>query len=241
MLKPSSRAFPDLAANEFVCIRFAGAFGLNVPNVNLGSIGRPVLIVDRFDREIEKDGGITRLHQVDACQALGTMPDRKYQSDGGPGFSDISDLIRSVCTSPLRDLEALVKVALFNLLIGNCDAHGKNFSFLHRSGEINLSPFYDLVSTTVYPGLTTNLSMRFGSQYSIALVGIDDLSRFAKDIGVRLGMVKDSLSSLKEAAPAAWDTVTSVPEFENYHNLVETIHRDWEIRVGRLWRDKGVL
>ena len=54
------------------------------------------------------------------------MPDRKYEADGGPSFAAISGIIRQHVMAPLEDIEALMRAALFNLLVGNCDAHGKN-------------------------------------------------------------------------------------------------------------------
>ncbi len=83
------------------------------------------------------------------------MPERKYQTDGGPGFPEMALLIRKACRAPLVDLERLMDIALFNALVGNCDAHGKNFSLLYRDGYVGLAPFYDLLSTTYWPELDT--------------------------------------------------------------------------------------
>ncbi|PKL76424.1 MAG: hypothetical protein CVV27_10325 [Candidatus Melainabacteria bacterium HGW-Melainabacteria-1] len=160
-----------------------------------------MLILERFDRARAADGGIARLHQEDFCQALGIMPDRKYQADGGPGFTDLVRVIRRACTAPIIDIELLVGIALFNLLVGNCDAHGKNFSLLHRENRNGLSPFYDLVSTTMWPELDTKLSMRFGKEYRLDKNERADLAVFAADLGVKAILVTQRLDSLIEAAP----------------------------------------
>lgn len=165
-------AFRDIVANEYACLRLASEFGLPVPVAGIAEIGRPVLVIERYDRVRLPDGAISRLYQEDSCQALGVMPERKYQSDGGPGFSDPFRLIRGACTAPIHDLELLVGIALFNLLVGDCDAHGKNFSLLHREDTIGLAPFYDLVSTTCWPELDTKLSMRIGKEYGLHRVDL---------------------------------------------------------------------
>ena len=77
------------------------------------------------------------------------------------------------------DIESLVRGCLFNVLVGNCDAHGKNFSILYGPGGPSLAPFYDLLSTTAYPGLECRLSMKVGKEYRIDDVGADDLGLFA--------------------------------------------------------------
>ena len=85
-------------------MHFAAFLGLTVPNVELSDIGKPGLIVERYDRRSDSEGPLPRLHQEDFCQALGIMPDRKYQVDGGPGFADMATLIRRACSAPPADL-----------------------------------------------------------------------------------------------------------------------------------------
>jgi serine/threonine-protein kinase HipA len=234
ILKPASTAFPDLVANEFFCMRLAAALGLAVPKVELKVIGRPVLVIDRYDRAWTDSGAIERIHQEDFCQALGIMPDRKYETDGGPGFSEIAKIIRQSCFAPLRDIEALICVALFNFLVGNCDAHGKNFSLLYSETGIRLAPFYDLVSTMVYPELSAKLSMRMGNEYRPDRIKSSELERFARDIGVRPRLVENSLSELGLAASVAWDKIGRLPELADHTDLVMNIRRGWEERIGQV-------
>jgi len=234
ILKPASPAFPDIVANEYICLRLAEALVLPVPKAEIVDMGRSVLILERFDRARAADSNVMRLHQEDFCQALGIMPDRKYQADGGPGFSDLARVIRRACTAPIIDIELLVGIALFNLLVGNCDAHGKNFSLLHRENRKGLSPFYDLVSTTMWPELDTNLSMRFGKEYRLERIERSDLAVFAADLGVKAILVTQRLDSLIEAAPAAWESVFSLKELESHHDLIQRMRNDWKKRAARL-------
>ena len=234
ILKPASSAFPDIVTNEFTCLKLAEVFGLPVPKAEILNFGIPILVAERFDRISKEDGSVARLHQEDFCQALGIMPDRKYQADGGPGFADIVRVLRRASTSPIIDLELLIKIALFNLLIGNCDAHGKNFSLLYRENKCGLSPFYDLVSTTLWPELDTKLSMRFGKKYKLEKIDRSDLAVFAQDLSVKTVAVTERLESLLAAAPGAWELALSLKEPELDHGLIERMRDGWEKRAEQL-------
>jgi serine/threonine-protein kinase HipA len=100
----------------------------------------PYLLVERYDREVEGDR-IRRIHQEDFCQAMGILTSKKYQNEGGPGLKECFDILRET-TTPVVDRNRLAQVVVFNYLIGNNDAHGKNFSLLHRS----LRPAYSGVN-----------------------------------------------------------------------------------------------
>ena len=234
ILKPASAAFPGIVANEYACLKLAEALGLPVPKAEIAGIGRPVLILERFDRIEEGEGRLARLQQEDSCQALGIMPDRKYQADGGPGFTDIAALIRRACSAPLADMEGLVGIALFNLMAGNCDAHGKNFSLLRRGGRLGLAPFYDLVATTFWPELDTKLSMRVGREYRLEMIGQADLDDFAADLGVKPLVVRERRDAMIKAAIAGWDTVVALPELAGERELLSRIRAGWEQRARRL-------
>jgi serine/threonine-protein kinase HipA len=233
ILKPSSLAFSDLVFNEFFCMRFAEALGFLVPRVDIVDVGRKSLLVERYDREVDVEGRVVRVHQEDFCQALGIMPDKKYEADGGPGFAAIAMTLRQASANPLRDIDALVRVALFNLLVGNCDAHGKNFSLLYKGRQVALAPFYDLVSTAAYPELRDHCSMRFGGEYRFEKLRRDDLGRFAADLGVRPMFVKDKLCDLIDASDAARVKILSLPELQGSQSLVERILSLWDERARR--------
>lgn len=234
ILKPASRAFEDLVFNEFFCMRFAASLGFTVPAVDIVDAGRKTLLVKRYDRETDGEGRLTRIHQEDFCQALGIMPDKKYEADGGPSFAAIAATIRKGGADPLRDIAAFVRMALFNLLIGNCDAHGKNFSLLYLGRRIALAPFYDLVCTTVYPELANSYSMRFGGAYLFKDLGPAQVERFAAEVGVRPKFVKDTLSELIDTAAATREEVASAAELADAQPLVRSILEGWDARFRAL-------
>ena len=92
--------------------------------------GRKLIVVQRYDRVVHPDGSVQRLHQEDFCQATGVPPDRKYQEDGGPSLMGIAEILQAV--APAAATEALLRAVVLNVLIGNGDAHAKNFSLLHN-------------------------------------------------------------------------------------------------------------
>lgn len=185
ILKPEPARFPGLVANEAFCMRVAHAASLSVAHVEPATTvsGLPYLIVERYDRDLTSDP-IRRLHQEDACQALGVPSDRKYQTEGGPGVRDVAELLRATTAAPALELPRLWEALAFNWLIGNCDAHGKNFSLLYDTGAPTLAPLYDLVSTVAYPELTTRLAMWIDGAVRIDEIDPDAWVRLAREIGV---------------------------------------------------------
>lgn len=123
------------------------------------------LLVTRYDR-VQSAQNWFRLHQEDFCQALGVSPKMKYQTEGGPTFFDCAHLINERSSQVLTDIDHLMKWLIFNVLIGNCDAHAKNISLLRSlDGQWHLAPFYDMVSTRCYDNLSHNLAMAVATQY----------------------------------------------------------------------------
>ncbi|MFU8781058.1 MAG: type II toxin-antitoxin system HipA family toxin [Kiritimatiellia bacterium] len=162
ILKPEPSHFPGLVANEAFCMDLARRVGLTVAGTTVRMIGAtPCIVVSRYDRESGPDGTI-RLHQEDLCQALGRPPERKYQQEGGPTVRECVALLREWSTTPVLDILAFVDALIFNLLIGNADAHGKNYSMIYAAGTRRLAPLYDLVSTIAWPELSTRLAMNIG-------------------------------------------------------------------------------
>lgn len=175
ILKPASQlaiegrrrlAFPALVPNEAFCMKLAALSGLDVPAVDLMTVGGEfVLIVPRYDRQ-SADGRTRRLHQEDFCQALGVPSYRKYEKDGGPGLRDYLDLVRRYSSRVIDDEPQLMDRIAFNYVIGNADAHAKNFALLYPElGVAQLAPAYDLVSTYVYGHLTHDMATSINGMY----------------------------------------------------------------------------
>ncbi len=166
ILKPLIERVEDSVHNEYFCMRLAKIIGIDVPHVDMHVVeNMPCFLIERYDRVIHEDGTVTRLHQEDFCQALGILPEIKYEREGGPNIADCQNLIKSHAARPAVDRIKLLERVIFNYLIGNADAHGKNFSFLYQKRKPDLAPAYDLLSTAIYPDLSDKMAMKIGGKY----------------------------------------------------------------------------
>ncbi len=158
ILKPQIGQLPngiDLSnsvENEYLCLKLLQAMGVPTASVEIADFGeRRTLIVERFDRLWTKDGRLLRLPQEDTCQALSIPPTRKYQSDGGPGMREITNLLKGSDT-PDADIATFMRAGVLFWLLGATDGHAKNFSiFLGPGGRFRMTPLYDVL--TAQPSL----------------------------------------------------------------------------------------
>ncbi len=147
ILKPDhpDDAYPHSVANEWFTVRLARRLGLQVPNVYRRYVPEPVYLIERFDRF--KDGGSwQRRHVIDACQLLGLSHSYKYAQGTVEALARLAQKCRSSAVSRAR----LYQWLIFNVLVGNSDAHLKNLSFLVSHNGIELAPHYDLLSVACY-------------------------------------------------------------------------------------------
>ncbi|KQR08139.1 MULTISPECIES: type II toxin-antitoxin system HipA family toxin [Xanthomonas] len=169
ILKPPSGEYDGFVENELFCLRLARSIGLPTAAAQALRFGDETAIcVERYDR-IASNGRLLRVHQEDVCQALGVMPQIKYQNQGGPGPAALSQLLWTHSSQPRQDIETLFQALVFNHLIGGTDAHAKNYSLLlgqHR--QVRLAPLYDISSALPYPQLQQRkikMAMKVGSHY----------------------------------------------------------------------------
>ena len=197
IIKPEPDRFPGLVANEVLCMTLAKAVGLNVPSVSIRSVGnKPCIVVQRYDRTTNADGMVTRVHQEDFCQALGFPPERKYQQEGGPLIRDCIGLLREWSTVAALDIRDFLDGLIFNVLIGNADAHGKNVSILYRKGDRRLAPFYDLVCTLAWPELSKTPAMKIGKSESIESITPAHWQKMAEESRVGWPMLRERIGDL---------------------------------------------
>ena len=203
ILKPPIARFPATTENEAFAMRLAAGLGLDAAPVEpYVAGGRACLLVTRYDREPGPDGGVRRLHQEDFCQALGIVADRKYAADGGPGFRQCFELVRRACTRPAVEVLKLLDAAILQVLIGNADAHGKNYSLLHRDGGVGLAPLYDLLSTVAWPDLSPRFAMRVARRATLEEMRRGDWDGFANGAGLGAPFVHRRVRELADLAPA---------------------------------------
>lgn len=166
ILKPMIAGIKDSVQNELFCMRLARLVGINVPKTEIHYLNKiSYYLVERYDRQKDENGKIQRLHQEDFCQAMGIMPEIKYEREGGPNITQCQQFLRVHSAKPAVDQINFLQRIIFNYLIGNADAHGKNFSLLYRNKMPELSPAYDLLSTAVYPDISKKMAMKIGGKY----------------------------------------------------------------------------
>jgi serine/threonine-protein kinase HipA len=108
----------------------------------------------------------------------------KYQQEGGPSIREAMKLIDDESSAPARDRQQLWLALVFNVLIGNCDAHGKNYSLLYDSPAPSLAPLYDLLSTAAYDELTKRLAMSIDGATMLEQVNMEAWKRLAEEVKV---------------------------------------------------------
>jgi serine/threonine-protein kinase HipA len=228
ILKPPIERFPGTTENEAFAMRLAKKIGLSVAGVEIHAArDRPFLLVKRYDRIRGEDGVLRRLHQEDFCQALGYTSERKYAADGGPIFRDCFELLRRAASRPAVEVLKLFDAAIFNLIIGNADAHAKNFSLLYReNGAVELAPLYDLLSTVYYPELSPRLAMRIAKRHTLEELKASDWERFADESGLALRFIRTRARELTSAVVnSISDTKAEILESALDRNAVEELSK----------------
>lgn len=204
ILKPAIQAVEDSVTNEGFCMALAEAMQLKPAKSKVHAVlKRPFLLVERYDRVVDTQGYRQRLHQEDFCQALGVVPEMKYQNEGGPDLAQCFDLVRRATRPSAPQVLRLFDYVIFNALIGNHDAHAKNFSLLYSGKTPVLAPFYDTLSTAVYPTLTPKMAMKVGSKYKFSEVQAQHWDQFAENAGLAKAQAKRRLLELAKSLPAA--------------------------------------
>jgi serine/threonine-protein kinase HipA len=232
ILKPNVERFEGVVFNEAFCMGLAAAAGLPAAAIETREVGGiSFLLVERYDRihRPVPDGApvVERLHQEDFCQALDIVSEQKYQKEGGPSLKQCFALLRDVSSVPAIDVARLLDDVVFNCVVGNNDAHGKNFSLLYRAGggagelEMRLSPLYDVVSTIYYPELSRDMAMRIGEQYSSERVTLRDFEKLAEDAKLGRPLVRERLTEVTERVRAALPNVPAInPVAEQVRDLI---------------------
>ncbi|WP_281561170.1 HipA domain-containing protein [Thalassomonas sp. RHCl1] len=210
ILKFASDKYKTIVINELFCMSLAREAGLKVANVSFKKFGEhSALVVERFDRKRTTDG-VEKRHIIDACQALDLPPEFKYEQQFGSG-RDVQHLRDGVsfnklfsfaqhCAIPAAVTRHLVDWLIFNLIIGNSDAHGKNMSFYLGKSGITIAPLYDLVSITYEASknnkLDTSLAMAIGDNFDIHTITAYDLLTLADETGIPFNFLKKRIDKL---------------------------------------------
>ncbi len=204
ILKPDLLRAPGVIYCEHLCMKIASRLGINVASVQLRKAEDQVyLLVERYDRQrATQPNEIRRVHQEDFCQALGIPSKKKYQHEGGPTLKDCFHLLNKTAV-PAKERINLLNAVIFNFLVSNMDAHGKNFSLLHSSQGICLAPLYDITCTAAFPDYSQLLAMDIGDFDEPTEIYAHQWRTLCEDIGYKYREFKKKAHNLYSNLPSA--------------------------------------
>jgi serine/threonine-protein kinase HipA len=191
ILKFEKQKYSHLVINEYLTMQLARQCGIQVADVNILRLGNhPALLIRRFDRRLSLENVMERRHIIDGCQALNLPPDYKYERNFGSG-RDVAHIREGAslpklfnfadeCSNPADTRNKLVDWVIFNLLVYNYDAHGKNVSFFGGLNGWSLAPFYDLVNIKLYPEFDHEMAMALGDEFDGETITPYQLADFAE-------------------------------------------------------------
>ena len=208
IIKTPIERLDHTVVNEAFCPMVGRQLGVDVVDASAQRVaGQEFLLVKRYDRHETNDGTV-RLHQEDFCQALAVPSARKYQVEGGPSLADCFALVRRATAVPAPEVIKLLDDVALNFLLGNNDAHGKNFSLLYlpEPRQAVLAPTYDVLSTFAYRkthNLTRKMAMSIGGEYRPEYVRARHLDRLFDEAGLGAAAARRRLRGMARDAPGA--------------------------------------
>lgn len=221
ILKPAISRFKESIENEYICLLAAQQCGIPVPEIKMDKAGQtPFFLIKRYDRE-ESSNLIQRLHQEDFAQALGVCSEKKYTIS----VKDCLKIIQQTATPALTKKQFINRV-VFNYFIGNCDAHGKNFSLLYNTPTPNLAPAYDILSTMVYPDLESKMAMKIGREADPLKLSLKDWVIFSDDIEVKPSLVIEELTRQMNTLPDLLEIIVQQTDSEIGHEIQNVVRNN---------------
>jgi serine/threonine-protein kinase HipA len=235
ILKPAVAGLDDHDLNEHLCLTAARRCGLTAASTELARFeDQSAVVVTRYDRRIE-GREVKRVHQEDACQALGFPPAEKYQSDGGPGVRQIAELLRRAMPANVAEqaVVAFADALAFNWLIAGTDAHAKNYSLLLAADQVRIAPLYDVASALPYGAheRELRLAMSIGGDYRLVPYK-NPWPAAAGELGLDPGYLTSCVGALAQRLPDAFADVAR-------EDGVASLRRSLPNKLARLIAKRG--
>ncbi len=239
--------YRHLVINEFVTMRLAKAINNNVAHVEIINFGQhKSLCVERFDRRyIPEHQKVLRRHMIDSCQALGFSVSKKYERNFGTG-RDVRNIregvsfvrlfsLASQCTNPAAAKQDMLQWALFNLLSGNADAHGKNYSFFMTPTGMVPTPWYDLVNVTMYKDFEQEMAMAIDDEFDPNRIYAYQLASFAEELNFPRALLVSNLTKMATKIEQVIDDVIAMlPALDkDEHTFVADYRQQLMVRCQR--------
>lgn len=198
IVKQSHIRLDGIVTNEQVSMLAAGKCGIAIPesfivNIGKGDDSEVLFATKRYDRRIDETSGFIghlkrpfRIHQEDFAQAMGVAASEKYERNDQNYAEKMFELIRRHTQKPLEDQLALWNRIVFNFVLGNTDAHIKNFALLydpHMEG-ISLAPAYDMICTAIYESATRDMAFNIGGVRDLDSINEESFREFSGIVGI---------------------------------------------------------
>jgi serine/threonine-protein kinase HipA len=213
------------AINETFVMRLAAKLALGVAEVSYQPIAK-ACVIKRYDRQLEANGQIKRLHQLDLCQIDGKPSTIKYESDGGPTLLRCRELLSQSGVNA-ADTKRFIQWVFFNLYVGNHDSHAKNLSIYFPPNGVRLTPFYDLLSTSIYSGLSRTFAFNIGGENKPSNINQDQIIAMSDSLGFKpkyvLKIAEEISNHLLVALDATSEEINTVAAVGTEKTMVERL------------------
>jgi serine/threonine-protein kinase HipA len=233
IVKPPHPIHPNVPANEYAMMRLAAAAGIQIPEVRMVKIDDIDLTglsglsipkseeyayaVKRYDRTA--DG---RVHAEDFAQVFSVYADQEYRATN---YDTVGRLIFDIFPNRFDQLAEFIRRLVVNILIGNGDAHLKNWSVIYRDGLTpQLSPAYDLVSTIHYVQ-NDSLALNLAGEKHFASLDESHFERIARRIDASPKFVMDVVRETVTAARKNWPAM--IPGSGLADNFCDRLKHHW--------------
>lgn len=231
IIKPSVNHrldIPHTAINEVLIMRLAKELKLNVAKIRYDS-DLCAAVITRYDREIDAQGKLKRLHQNDLCQTLAIPSSKKYEAEGGPSLVDCFAAVLKHSSQPAKDKKRLIEWVIFNILVGNMDSHAKNLSLMTVDNKKELTPFYDMVCTSVYPNLSQKFAFKIGGENRPNWIMLRHWERFANNIDTKpafvIKIIMDMMLRIEKALPIVMMEMQELTSIADELVMIEKIEK----------------
>jgi serine/threonine-protein kinase HipA len=241
ILKLEPANYPGMSAVEHCMQHLASDIELRASSTALRRVGdEPVLLVERFDRAPSTSAGHpVRLHQEDMCQALGRLSSQKYEryENGvakGPTIVEMVELLRRHARPSVQQVDDFLRLLWFNVIIGNVDAHSKNYSLLYHRDmrRFRIAPLYDAICVSAFHAHEERdkrhaeepIAMNIGGQTMFWQLGRDDIAAFANSLRIAPRFVFRQVDKIAATVERAIDDRVALHQSDDTtaHDLLET-------------------
>jgi serine/threonine-protein kinase HipA len=228
IVKPGAPKYRNLELAEVAALSLAADVGVAAPRTSVLHVyDQTAFLIERFDREVPKDGGLAqRLHAEDLAQALGVASTSKYHVPA----RQVVALLRSVDDND-RVVRTFLHQLVFNTLVGNADAHAKNYSVLLRPTSVSMAPIYDVIPIGLYPQFNQNLAMRIARARYPREITRNHWRRFAREVNFDPDEMVEIISDVATRVAAMNDTAWLSLDDAQAQLLRDTVARNVEVAL----------